>query len=322
MRRAFTLVELLVVLGVISILMGLTLPAVQAVRESARSTGCQNNLRQIALASINYESSHRHLPGSWFNAPMDSLQYNQDRGLFVAILPFIEQDSLANLLNAAATTFSTANNELLSTTIGVLQCPSAEEAAKLTGIAELFSGPMVAKLTSVTCDYTGNGGYKPNETVPYSATEGPIGIQISGNSEAAKITMRKVSDGLSNTLIFWESLGGKLVDGRLEFDVDANAPVNTVVTLSANLGFLNEGQAANKSYWLSWAGLRLGNVQDHDGKTINVSNSLGQPFSRHPAGCNMARVDGSVQFVSELIEPAAIFALASAAGQEPNVALD
>ena len=322
MRNAFSLVELLVVLAVISILMGLTLPAVQSIRESTRSTGCKNNLRQIALAAHSYESSHHHLPGSWFNASMDSPQYNRDRGLFVAILPFIEHVSLADQMNAATTTFSLSNNESLSTPPNFLQCPSADPPARLSGIAELFSGPAVGQLTSVTCDYTGNGGFKPNEPIPYQLTEGPIGVQILGNSEAAKITMAKVSDGMSNTLLFWESLGGKLIKNGLELDVDANAPLKTVLTLSDKVGFVNEGQAANKSYWLSWAGLRLGNVHDQGGKTMNVSNSLGQPYSRHPAGCNMARVDGSVLFVSELIEPAVIFAMASAAGHESNTTLD
>ena len=61
-RRGFTLIELLVVIAIIAVLIALLLPAVQSAREAARRTQCVNNLKQIVLAVMNYESSHAVLP--------------------------------------------------------------------------------------------------------------------------------------------------------------------------------------------------------------------------------------------------------------------
>jgi prepilin-type N-terminal cleavage/methylation domain-containing protein/prepilin-type processing-associated H-X9-DG protein len=96
-RRAFTLVELLVVIAIIGILVGLLLPAVQAAREAARRMSCQNNLKQMGLAMLNYESAYKRFP----SALMGSRNGNpQDDGISWAcsILPFMEQVALYNRL--------------------------------------------------------------------------------------------------------------------------------------------------------------------------------------------------------------------------------
>src|SRR5690242_20085001 len=83
--RGFTLVELLVVIAIIGILIALLLPAVQAAREAARRTQCKNKLKQLGLATINFNDTKKQLPAAW---------YLNDYTTWAAlVLPFIEEKS-------------------------------------------------------------------------------------------------------------------------------------------------------------------------------------------------------------------------------------
>jgi prepilin-type N-terminal cleavage/methylation domain-containing protein/prepilin-type processing-associated H-X9-DG protein len=106
-RKGFTLIELLVVIAIIAILIGLLVPAVQKVRDAAARTTCVNNLKQIALAAMNYESSYKRLPPGALVSPKSFNNSTWTVGapyagpytsVLAFILPYIEQQNVYNAL--------------------------------------------------------------------------------------------------------------------------------------------------------------------------------------------------------------------------------
>ena len=125
-RRAFTLVELLVVVAIVAVLVGLLLPAVQRVREAASRARCLNNLKQLALAAHQAHDAAGRLPGA-VNLPDPGGRYTS---LFVELLPYVEQQALFaqwDFANPAANYGGAASRA--ATVLKTLVCPSARSTA-------------------------------------------------------------------------------------------------------------------------------------------------------------------------------------------------
>ena len=327
-RGGFTLVELMVVTGVTAILMSLILPAVQNAREAARRTGCQNNLKQLALAGQNFESVHQRLPGGVFGEHPNDAPDTAFRGLFVELLPFLDGAAAYESLDTSEPVFSPANRDLLAARPPALKCPTAGPSATLTGLSEVFAGPAVEGLEAGACDYAGNGGEAwVDSDGNFGVRDGSIDLRVGRLADRRRLA--DLTDGASNTLFFWESAGDRLYPVKGEprplsdsAFAGARLPIDggnalSLVTAATFRGFLT-----------SWAGIRQGGVYGFDSsgairdraagfthlKTVNATNAYLSPYALHTGGANAALADGSVRFLSETADQDIALDLASAAG--------
>lgn len=133
-RRGGSIVELLVVIGVLAILTGLLLPAVQAAREAARRTQCSNHLKQIGIAFQLHETSFRHFPTGgwgwgWHGEPDRGFDRAQPGGWVYNVLPFLEQQALRSRGAGATAVFKRAEGKLVAeTALSLFNCPSRRRA--------------------------------------------------------------------------------------------------------------------------------------------------------------------------------------------------
>ena len=189
-RSAFTLVELLVVIAIIGILIALLLPAVQAAREAARRTQCKNNLKQLALGVLNYESSLKHLPPSAVvDVANTAVTGNASWGIHGRIMPYLEEQSLRNLIDTELRwDFQQAINNVR---IDVFQCPSDEKAAE---VRDPGNGKVLLWPT--------NFGFNMGTWFVFDPQTGQGGDGVFFPN--SNLRMARITDGKSNTLMVAE----------------------------------------------------------------------------------------------------------------------
>ncbi len=292
-RRGFTLVELLVVIAIIGILVSLLLPAVQAAREAARRAQCQNNLRQLSLACLNYESVNQGFPPVYLSGSQP--------GWLTAVLPYIEQSSLTNLWPQGLDPVNThwkdaALKPIVSKPLTVQTCPSSPEGGRVLGPPE-FS------FTAATADYAASVSFNSSQ---YSSIYGGAAVDTSAPMQVGHIaTLGGVLDGTSNTILLVE------MSGRPYWFL----PNHTRSTSTSSnprtygFGFWAHNNAHNISTFLadgSGAGLAC---------AVNCSNQFGV-YSFHPGGANVAFADGSVHMLKSSLSPKTLAGLVTRAGAE------
>jgi prepilin-type N-terminal cleavage/methylation domain-containing protein len=199
-RRAFTLVELLVVIAIIGILVALLLPAVQAAREAARRTQCQNNLKQMGLAMHNHHDTFKKFPSGGLNwssprtftaTGTPAGHATQAWGWAYQILPFIEQPSLWKEPNDAT---------VASTPVPGYNCPSLRGPTLFSYSQSTPSG------FRAMMDYVGNGGSAGiwDPTSSTNTLDGPL--CPSGKA----VGLNVITDGTSNTIMTGEKYVSRL----------------------------------------------------------------------------------------------------------------
>ena len=221
-RTGFTLIELLVVIAIIAVLIGLLLPAVQAVRESACNSSCKNNLHQIAIAAQAYAEANdgRLPPGLNSQTLVGSLAY---------LLPYMEQEAVyqqippgvfggtdSSWYYPGTPGYAAAQNRVKS-----FECPSdflygpltgGTEFAYTTDASDIYSPYWPASLNLPQLgltNYIGNAGSLGNVGGFYGTWYGPF-------TADSRTRITDIRDGTSNTLLYGETLAGTS-DGPRDF---------------------------------------------------------------------------------------------------------
>ena len=339
-RVGFTLIETLVVIAVIGILIGLLLPAVQKVRESASLTSCRNNMKQLGLACQNYADTTGTLPPAVqmkFRPPNAVYYVNFAEGhnfgpnWLILILPFVEQNNLHDQYGSRIAAYLRTGDDgwrsIRGETVKSYLCPSDASATGIawtgfTGFTGWARGNYAANgggIHQLTCSgWEGTiGGASPRLDVgaPYVDVDTPTGTP-SGSPAGGVMcvnygaALNRIPDGTSNTVMLGEVRSG----GRL-------SPADPRGVWA--FGFPAASVLAGHSSWDNRSpNSRQGGGDDIGPGGINAPEdgmgcytyggyNQGQARSKHSGGVVVAMADGSIRFVRDTISETTWFRLNS-----------
>ena len=307
--NGFTLVELLVVIAIIGILIGMLLPAVQAVREAARRISCANNMRQMSLAMLNFESANQRFPSGNLSNPdiadFSDAILNDGVNWSCIVLPFIEQGNQFEIVSsgsnglrdtdAAYNLQDNAGNDVGSNVLPSFICPSCP-------MADI--NPERLPRDHAKNNYVGIWGIEaPSAGSDYTDIAADPAVYDASNFTGilflnSEIGFGDIADGASNTFVVGERDG---------------APISATLTRGAatwlgsrEANFLNQSLApcsSNSSYTIN-------SIEE------NNNNRWASISSQHTGGAQFGRADGSVEFISETIAADVYEAMGTRSGRE------
>ncbi|MBN2296010.1 MAG: DUF1559 domain-containing protein [Pirellulales bacterium] len=315
--HGFTLVELLVVIAIIGILIALLLPAVQAAREAARRTACNNHLKQLGLGLHNYSSAHGHFPGL-------GAQSHMSFAIHARLLPYLEQESLRELVDfdqslmlggGGSASVNPVQVRAAQFVVSLFLCPSDSQDPQFSTLLFFPKGTGLSAGTSyVVCSGSGTDTH-------YDLRFPSDGVFWNEST----VRFRDVSDGTSCTMMMAESLMGL---DRETYGPDPEDPKRQMASMCSNFT-LNAGSPglvgvinpdlANLVFGASyWRGIRGGawiwgrepittfSAYMPPNTSVPDMHAKGTGFfsarSSHPGGVNILYADGSVHFVDDTIE--------------------
>ena len=285
--KGFTLVELLVVIAIIGILIALLLPAVQAAREAARKMQCQNNLKQLALACLNHESTHGWFPtngfsGSWIGDPDLGYDDKQPGGWMYNILPYMEQQTFHDQgKGESAERKREIWTQAITVPIGAFFCSSRRQPLVTT------FGPYWSTHTYPwsNINYSSSQVYCRNDyaiNCGDTLVANPFSKSEDGTSyPRGMVKLATVTDGTSQTY-----LAGEKWLSPDEYATGASAGDDACAYAGHDWGNAR------------WTNAAFPPLQDRAG--IYFPWNFG---SAHPGGVNMAFCDGSVHSIDYTILP-------------------
>ncbi|QDT00371.1 DUF1559 domain-containing protein [Adhaeretor mobilis] len=316
-KAAFTLVELLVVIAIIGVLVGLLLPAVQAAREAARRMQCTNNLRQLALSVLNYESALGEFPKAFTSVFDDSEggQIPENPGYaylwieaksagangkgtswLLGMLPYMEQGSIRDQWDFTKSLVSAENRPLAEKDLPSFYCPS-----RRSDIGE-FSPNMFQQWSAGGTDY---GGCISSSNSFFNGDGNPGGPNASCTHDVVSMFTRGGGRESGRTAQdrFTDYLGIITYGVDVKVATVTDGLSNTIMV--GELQRLNNLEDCAKWSFDGWAVGGVSNLFDTDnfptgGTPGGLNNDFFEsPGSLHPGGCNFGMGDGSVRYISE-----------------------
>jgi len=302
--QGFTLIEVLVVLSIITILLLLLGPAIQMAREAERRTRCRGNLKQIGIGIHQYADTHACLPMGRIpiydpryagpNPPCNARK--NDKSLFAAILPFIEQNDLYNSINHALSIFALENTTTHNRPLELFLCPSDAGAGQTVRLnpgqlAPMAPDPPDGPWSWVSASYSGCFGTVPVRAMPGFFRDCTVPPQLITQSDGCfndirPITLASITDGISKTLFASEKATATF------FELDRIQP-----GVSARSIWYGDGDLASTLFVTFYP--------PNAYKFLAPSAVNARRFSAsslHPGGINALIGDGSVRFISERID--------------------